>query len=82
MKYVSIRALHEQTGALVREAAAGYSVIVTDRGRPVATLVPYTPDADRVTFATRPLLPAFARLQERLVEGDSTEDVSADRDER
>lgn len=82
MKYVSIRALHEQTGALVREAAAGYSVIVTDRGRPVATLVPYAPETDRHTFATRPLLPAFAALQERVVGGDSTVDVSADRDER
>ena len=82
MKYVSIRALHEQTGALVREAAAGYEVVVTDRGRPIATLVPFAPAENRVTFASRPLLPAFARLQERQVGGDSTEAVSADRDGR
>lgn len=41
-KEISIRDLHERTGALVREAAAGhYAVIITDRGRPVATMTPF-----------------------------------------
>ena len=42
---ISIRELHERTGTLVREAAAArHVVVVTDRGRPVAWLVPLPPD--------------------------------------
>lgn len=37
IKTVSIRELHERTGALVREAARS-PVRITDRGRPVAIL--------------------------------------------
>ena len=38
MKAITIRDLHLDTGRWVRRAAAGSALVVTDRGRPVATL--------------------------------------------
>lgn len=42
MTEVGIRALKQNASAVVREAAAGELVTITDRGRPVAQLVPMT----------------------------------------
>jgi prevent-host-death family protein len=39
MEKISIRDLHFKTGEWVRKAAAGEGVVITDRGRPVATLL-------------------------------------------
>ena len=79
---ISLRELHERTGSLIREAAAaGYSVVVTDRGQPVATITPFHAESERRRFAERTLLPAFAALQKRTLNGDSSLGVSADRDE-
>ncbi len=41
MSTVGIRALKQNASAVVAEAAAGDIVVITDRGRPVAMLVPY-----------------------------------------
>jgi prevent-host-death family protein len=41
MSTVGIRALKQNASKVVAEAAAGDIVIITDRGRPVAMLVPY-----------------------------------------
>ena len=78
MGKISIRDLHLRTGEWVRRAAAGGSVVVTDRGRPVATLIPYERASDGTRFADRRLLPEFEAL--RSVAGDATADVSEDRD--
>lgn len=40
MSRVGVRALKQNASAVVAEAAAGGEVIITDRGRPVAQLVP------------------------------------------
>ena len=40
MKVVGVRALKQNASAVVAEAAAGGIVTITDRGRPVAQLVP------------------------------------------
>lgn len=81
IRRISLRELHERTGSLIREAsAAGYSVVVTDRGQPIATITPYEPDADRRRFAERELTPAFAAFQRKSVAGDATTEVSEDRD--
>lgn len=80
IRRISLRELHERTGALIREAsAAGYTVVVTDRGQPIATIVPYVPDAERRQFRNRQVSPAFAALQRKRFLGDSTLDVSDDR---
>ena len=41
MGTVGIRALKQNASAVVAQAAAGDIVVITDRGRPVAMLVPY-----------------------------------------
>jgi prevent-host-death family protein len=41
---VGIRALKAHASALVRRAAAGETITVTDRGRPVARIVPFRDD--------------------------------------
>ena len=40
MKTVGVRALKQNASAVVAEAAAGETITITDRGRPVAQLVP------------------------------------------
>jgi len=40
MSQVGVRALKQNASAVVAEAAAGAVVVITDRGRPVAQLVP------------------------------------------
>jgi prevent-host-death family protein len=44
MATVGIRALRQNASVVVAEAAGGDIVIITDRGRPVAMLVPYQED--------------------------------------
>jgi prevent-host-death family protein len=44
MKTVGVRALKQNASAVVAEAAAGEIVTITDRGRPVAQLIPLAPD--------------------------------------
>jgi antitoxin (DNA-binding transcriptional repressor) of toxin-antitoxin stability system len=41
MKAISIRELHLRTGRWVRSLEDGGPMLVTDRGRPIATLVPF-----------------------------------------
>lgn len=40
MKQVGVRALKQNASAVVAQAAAGEPVTITDRGRPVAQLIP------------------------------------------
>ncbi|MGE0026504.1 MAG: type II toxin-antitoxin system Phd/YefM family antitoxin [Thermoleophilia bacterium] len=40
MKTVGVRALKQNASAVVAEAASGETVIITDRGEPVAQLLP------------------------------------------
>ena len=42
MGRVGVRALKQNASSVIAEAAAGEVVIITDRGRPVAQLVPLT----------------------------------------
>ena len=78
MGKISIRELHLSTGEWVRRAASGASLVVTDRGRPVASLVPYEALPEGTPFGARRLLPDFAALS--AVPGDSTAGISEDRD--
>jgi antitoxin (DNA-binding transcriptional repressor) of toxin-antitoxin stability system len=81
MKTISIRELHERTGAWVRKAAALGVIVVTDRGRPLARLEGVAEGTAVNPFRTRKLRPGYARLRGRLGGGtDSTQIVSEDRD--
>ena len=73
-----IRDRHRRTGEWVQQAARGDRVVVTERGCPTAALVAWR-EGDAVrSFRDRVLLPDFDALP--VVAGDSTVDVSDDRD--
>ena len=42
-KYATVRELKNQTTALIRDAEKGKAIVVTRRGKPVATLKPFEP---------------------------------------
>lgn len=77
MRRITIRDLHIKTGEWVRTAASGEDVVITDRGRPIATLAALherdlgTPFTERRTLAEFEALPA--------VRGESSRYVSEDR---
>ena len=78
MERIGIRDLHMKTGEWACRSARGEGVVVTERGRPVASLVPFREgDAGR-SFRDRILLPEFEALP--AFPGDSTADLSDDRD--
>ena len=80
MKTVSIRELHERTGAWVRKAAELGSITVTDRGRPVARLEAVEAPARQNPFLSRKLRPGYKRLVGKLTGGtDAVVIVSEDR---
>jgi prevent-host-death family protein len=56
MKTASIRELHIRTSELVREAAAGSTIVIARRGEPVAELRPLS------TKAAGPRLPDLSDL--------------------
>ena len=85
MKQVSLRELHEKTGALIRSARRLGGLIVTDRGAPIARIEPVDSRPAPNPFLARKVLPAYQRLLRsgRLGRGpDSTQIVSDDRDGR
>lgn len=83
MKTISIRELHERTGAWVRKAAALGSITVTERGRPVVRLEAVESRGRRNPFLTRKLRPGYKRLMGTLTGGtDSTVIVAEQREGR
>jgi prevent-host-death family protein len=79
MKTISIRELHLKTGEWVRRASAHKRVVITERGDPVATLIPFEQAHAATGFAARKLLPSFVKLP-ALGRHDSTKFISQDRD--
>ena len=78
MKRIGVRTLHLKTGEWVRRAALGEGVVITDRGRPVASLLPVRPGDLSTPFGERCTLPEFDALPP--VSGYSGAYVSEDRD--
>jgi len=64
MSEAGIRALKQNASAVVAKAAAGESVTITDRGRPVARLVPLTSTRLETLATAGRLRPARRRLSE------------------
>ena len=80
MKTISIRELHERTGAWVRRAAELGSITVTERGRPIARLEAVEGPSRQNPFLARKLRPGYKRLMGKLTGGtDSVTMVSEDR---
>ena len=72
--------LHMNTGERVRRPARGEGMVITDRGRPVANLIPFEEGPVTRSFRERHVLPEFDALPE--VSGDASAYVSDDRDRR
>ena len=64
MSEVGIRALKQNASAVVAAAAAGELVTITDRGRPVAQLVPLAATRIETLVAADRARPAVRRLSE------------------
>jgi prevent-host-death family protein len=83
MKAISIRELHQRTGAWVRKAAEIGSITVTERGRPVARLEAVEAPGRKNPFLSRKLRPGYKRLMGTLTGGtDTVAIVSEERDTR
>jgi prevent-host-death family protein len=81
MKTISIRELHQRTGAWVRKAVELGAIVVTERGKPVVRLEAVAHAKSANPFRERRLRPGYARLRGKLGRGtDSTTIVSGDRD--
>jgi prevent-host-death family protein len=82
MKTISVRELHEKTGEWVRQAGRHGEILVTDRGKTVAKILPAAGLQANPYFSRRKITPAFRRLMDRgLLQGgtDSTQIISDDR---
>ena len=81
MKTISIRELHERTGAWVRKAVELGAITVTERGKPLVRLEAISHAGAANPFRVRRLRPGYARLKGTLGRGtDSTDIVSEDRE--
>ena len=83
MKTITIRELHNRTGALVRNASRHGEIHVTDNGRVVAKIVALTEPPQVPYFARRKPTAAFIKLDTSGKTGtgtDITQTVSEDRD--
>ena len=86
MKTMTIEELDEKTGRWLREAARQEQVIVTDHGRPLATVSRYREPIPMTAgggFRNRKLLRQYEAIMNEPVGGtDSTEMISQDREQR
>ena len=83
MTTISIKELHGRTGHWLRRVSEEREVIVTERGRPIARLLPAIEAAKINSFLRRRLMPGVARLIERPLGGpSSTETISDGRNGR
>ena len=83
MKTISIEELHEQTGWWLRRVRVDGEIVVTERGTPVARMVPPAPSATGNPFGRRKLLRGVAKLMQRPIGGpESAEVIASMRDGR
>ncbi|HUP23400.1 MAG TPA: type II toxin-antitoxin system prevent-host-death family antitoxin [Thermoanaerobaculia bacterium] len=92
MKVVGARELKTRLGTYLRQARSGVTILITDRGKPIAELRPLSPEhtpleARLVALAERGLVtPATQPLTERSpirVRGESvSETIRRDREDR
>jgi prevent-host-death family protein len=81
MKTISIRELHNRTGAWVRKAVELGAITVTERGRPLVRLEAVADVTGENPFRRRRLRPGYRRLMGKLGRGtDSVIIVSEGRD--
>jgi antitoxin (DNA-binding transcriptional repressor) of toxin-antitoxin stability system len=81
MKTISLKELHERTGAWVRKAVELGAITVTERGKPLVRLEAVVDVTPTNPFRVRRVRPGYARLRGKLGRGtDSAAIIAADRD--
>jgi prevent-host-death family protein len=75
MKEISIRELHRRTGAWVREARKYGSILIRDRSRPVAKLIPIDEEPAVNVFENWRPRKKFAAALDRPVGGTPVEEI-------
>jgi prevent-host-death family protein len=81
MRKTSVRDLHINTSALVREAEQGGTIIIERRGEPVAELRPLTSKPEITREQKERIMADMRKIWARLRPGtDSTQIISEDRD--
>ena len=78
MVQITIRDLHMKTGDWVRKAAHSGNIVVMDRRRPVAKIVPFTKEDEGTSFASRALVKGFPELPK--IRHDSARYLTEDRE--
>ena len=78
MVQIKHRDLHIKTGKWVRRAARGKSVVITELGFPMASLITFCEGDPILSFYEHQILPKFDALPE--ISGDATAYISEDRD--
>jgi antitoxin (DNA-binding transcriptional repressor) of toxin-antitoxin stability system len=76
MTAISIRELHEHTDLWVHRATEEEPIVVKDKGRPVARIVPIPAPVEENPFLTRKLLAGYEQLQCQLSGGTDSTEVS------
>ncbi|MDD2710309.1 MAG: hypothetical protein PHV34_20185 [Verrucomicrobiae bacterium] len=85
MKTITIRDLHQKTGKWVRLSAEQGEIHISDRGHPIAKIVPCSAPRPTPYFRQRKLIPAFQQLVKTRTErggSDGTQVISDDRNGR
>jgi prevent-host-death family protein len=83
MKTISIKELHDQTGHWLRRVRVDGEIVVTERGTPIARMLPPARPATGNPFSRRKLLPGVAKLLQRPIGGlDSAEVIGSMREGR
>ena len=78
MKAITIRELHMKTGDWVRKASREEGIVVMDRRRPVAKIIPFSEGDMGRRFSERTFVKGFDQMKHR--DADSGRFVSEDRD--
>ena len=77
MKTISIKDLHDKTGHWLRRVRAEGEIIVTERGTPVARMLPPAKSSAGNPFARRKLLRGVAAIMQRPVGGPGSAEIVA-----
>ena len=78
MRTISLTTANQELSSLIREVEGGEGFLITRRGRPIAMLVPHSPDEAEDPAGTE----AYRRMMARLDEGASLGGLRVTRDER
>ena len=82
MKSISLRKLHERTGAWVRKAVKLGAIIVTEPGNPLVRLVAVSDARPVKPYRVRRLRPGYAGFRGKLGRGTNTTAIISEHRER